>query len=468
MQSMARAYDFIVVGGGPAGYVGAIRAAQLGFKTALVENKHLGGICLNWGCIPTKALLKCAEVANVISHAEDFGFSLGKVDFDLSKMVRRSRSISAELATGVEYLMKKNGITVFNGTAKIAEKGIVTVRSENDSFEISANHILLATGARPRELPHIKVDGVVVWSYFQAMTPALVPKRLLVIGSGAIGSEFASFYADMGSDVTLVEMQSRILPSEDADISRLVTHAFKKRGMDVRVETQVSKIDVFAETAMCELTDKSSSSEKIEFDRVILATGIVGNTENLGLGNIGVELSGPFIKVDEWCRTNVAGIYAAGDVAGPPCLAHKASHEAISCVEKIAGVAGAHSIDRESVPACTYCRPEIASVGITEEDAKKRNINIRVGKFDFSANGKAIAIGQTEGFAKVLFNSETGALVGAHMVGPSVTEQIQGFCIGKTLEATESEFIRTMFPHPTVSEAMHEAALDSVGRVIHK
>lgn len=460
-------YDLIVVGGGPGGYVAAIRAAQLGFKTALVEKQHLGGVCLNWGCIPTKALLRGADVANTLKEASHFGFEISGMTFDINKLVKHSRKVASKLSGGIGFLMKKNNVTVYDGHAKVVDKGVLEVSGDKDNLTLSADHIVLATGARARNLPTIAIDGDRVWGAREAMTPTALPQRLLVIGAGAIGVEFASLYNDLGSEVTLVEAVDRIVPAEDAEISKLAEKAFKKRGIQVHTNTLVESLDTSGSTTIATLKT-GSGSEQIEVDQVILAVGITGNIENIGLEAVGANTDRGFVQTDAYGKTNVVGLYAIGDVAGAPWLAHKASHEAIICVEKIAGVDGVKPLNKDLVPGCTYCRPQIASVGFTEAQAKAAGHNVRVGRFNLQANGKALAIHEAEGLVKTVFDDQTGELLGAHMIGPEVTEQIQGFGIAQALEATEHELAHTIFAHPTVSESMHESILDSLGIAIHQ
>jgi dihydrolipoamide dehydrogenase len=464
---MATSYDVIVVGGGPGGYVAAIRAAQLGLKTALVEKQHLGGICLNWGCIPTKALLKGAEVAHTLAHAADFGFTIGEVSFDLARLVKHSRDVSARLVGGIGYLMDKNGITVIDGEASMADKGVVSVNAGGKTVDYRADHIILATGARPRSLPGIEPDGVLVWTYFEAMVPETLPDSLLVIGSGAIGVEFSSLYNDLGVDVTLVEVLDTIMPVEDAEVSAFAQKQFERRGIKVKTSTRVESLVKGEDTVTCTLVGIDGNSQSLTVDRVILCAGIQGNIENLGLEKLGVETVGSCIKTDAWCRTSAAGVYAIGDVAGAPCLAHKASHEGVVCVEKLAGVPDVQPLDKERVPGCTYCRPQVASVGMTEAQARASGKSINVGRFNLQANGKALAIGEAQGFVKTVFDAQSGELLGAHMIGPEVTEQIQGFGLAQSLEATDSDLAHAVFPHPTLSEAMHESVLDACGKALH-
>ena len=464
---MAESYDLIVLGSGPGGYVAAIRASQLGLKTAIVERELLGGICLNWGCIPTKALLRSAEIYHHMKHAETFGLAAVQPGFDLQKVVERSRGVAKQLNQGVTGLMKKHKIAVHFGDGMLTGGGKLTVSKDGQKAELSAKNIIIATGARARDLPFAKADGERIWTYRHAMTPREMPTKLLVIGSGAIGIEFASFYSDMGADVTVVEMLDRILPVEDAEISAFMTKALGKQGMKIRPATGVKKIETSADGVTAEIKDKDGKVTVEEFSHVIVAVGIVPNVENIGLEQVGVEPDKRFhIKVDEYCRTNVEGVYAIGDVTDGPWLAHKAMHEAVIAAEHIAGQ-HPHAMDRRNIPGCTYSRPQVASVGLTEDKAKEAGYKIRVGKFPFIGNGKAIALGEPEGFVKTVFDEATGELLGAHMVGAEVTEMIQGYVIGKTLETTEAELMGTVFPHPTISEAMHESVLAAFGRTLH-
>ena len=457
-------FDVLIIGSGPGGYATAIRAAQLGFKTAIVEKADLGGVCLNWGCIPTKALLRSAEVYHNMQHAADYGLSANP-QFDLKAIVKRSRGIAAQLSGGIKHLMKKNKITVINGFAtlkagKPAPKVIV------EGTEYSAKHVILATGARARQIPQagLEADGKFIWTAREAMVPDSMPKKLLVIGSGAIGMEFASFYNAFGADVTVVEMVDQILPAEDGEISAMARKAFEKRGVTIKTGTQASvKTTANGVTATLVTGD---ASETAEFDRVILAIGIVGNVEDMGLEALGVKIDRTHITVDEFSRTGVDGLYAIGDVTTPPWLAHKATHEGIICIEKIAGL-NPHPLNANAIPGCTYCHPQIASVGLTEAQAKEAGYDIKVGKFPYIGNGKAIALGEPEGLIKTVFDAKTGELLGAHMIGAEVTELIQGYTIAQTLETTEHELMETVFPHPTLSEMMHEAVLDAYDRVIH-
>ena len=466
-QATPTKFDIIIVGGGPGGYVTAIRAAQLGLATALVEREHLGGICLNWGCIPTKALLRTAEIYRNIRHADDFGLKVEGVSFDLEKIVARSRGVATQLSGGVAHLLKKNKVTVFDGEGRLDGKGEITVSKDGKIVgELSAKNIILATGARARALPGLEPDGKLIWTYKEAMVPDVMPKSLLVVGSGAIGIEFASFYRALGAEVTVVEVLPRVLPVEDEDISAFAHKAFEADGMTIMTSATVTKLDKGKNnvTATIEAVGKSS---QITVERVIMAVGIVGNVESLGLEGTGVEVDRTHIVIDEWCRTGEPGIYAIGDVAGPPWLAHKASHEGIICVEKIAGVEGVHPLNTGRIPGCTYCHPQVASVGMTEAAAVEAGHEVRVGKFPFAGNGKAIALGEAEGLVKTVFDAKTGELLGAHMIGAEVTELIQGYAIAQTLETTEAELMHTVFPHPTLSEMMHESVLDAYGRVIH-
>jgi len=460
-------FDLIVVGGGPGGYVAAIRAAQLGLKTALVEREHLGGICLNWGCIPTKALLRTAEVANLIRHAGDFGLSVTGFGIDLPKIVERSRKVAAQLSGGVKHLLKKNKVTVFEGQGKLNGGGKLAVEKDGKKVaDLTGKHIILATGARARALPGLEPDGKLVWTYKEAMVPTDMPKSLLVVGSGAIGIEFASFYRSLGVEVTVVEVVDRILPVEDAEISAFAHKSFEKQGMKIITGASVKALKKSA-TNVTATIESGGKSQDITVDRVILAVGIVGNVENLGLEGTKVKVEKTHVVIDEYCRTGEPGVYAIGDLAGPPWLAHKASHEGVICVEKIAGVKDVHPLNVTNIPGCTYCTPQIASVGLTEAAAKAKGHDVKVGKFPFIGNGKAIALGEPEGLVKTVFDAKTGELLGAHMVGAEVTELIQGYTIAKTMETTEAELMHTVFPHPTLSEMMHESVLAAYGRAIH-
>ncbi len=459
-------FDVVVVGGGPGGYVAAIRAAQLGMKAAVVEREHLGGICLNWGCIPTKALLRSSEINHLLGNLGEFGFSADNIKFDLEKVVKRSRAVAKQLASGVGYLLKKNKVTVFDGQGKLAGPQTLAVTKDGKPVAtLKATHIILATGARARQLPGLESDGNLIWSYKDAMVPKTMPKTLLVIGSGAIGIEFASFFRNMGAEVTVVEVMDRILPVEDAEISAFAKQAFEKQGMKFLLGAKVTGAKKGADTITVEI-ESGGKTQSITVDRVISAAGIVGNVEDLGLEGTKIVVEKTHVKIDEFCRTGEPGIYAIGDLAGAPWLAHKASHEGVVCIEKIAGM-NVHPIDWTNIPGCTYCRPQIASVGLTEAGAKSEGHELKVGRFPFIGNGKAIAMGEPDGMVKVVFDAKTGALLGAHMIGAEVTEMIQGYAIARTLETTEQELMHTVFPHPTVSETMHEAVLGAYGRAIH-
>jgi len=462
-----QSFDLIVIGGGPGGYVAAIRAAQLGMKTACVEREHLGGICLNWGCIPTKALLRSSEINHLLHHLDEYGFAADNIRFDLAKVVKRSRAVAKQLASGVGHLLKKNKVTVFDGSGKLAGRQTVAVEKDGKPFAtLKAPHIILATGARARQLPGIESDGEIVWTYKEAMVPQAMPKSLLVVGSGAIGIEFASFYRNMGAEVTVVEVLDRIVPVEDEEISAFLRKALEKQG--IRILTGAAVTGVQRNTDSAAATVKANGKdETIAVDRVISAVGIVGNVENIGLEGTGVQVDRTHVVIDEYCRTGEPGVYAIGDLCGPPWLAHKASHEGVVCVEKIAGLNDVHPIDWTNIPGCTYCRPQVASVGLTEAKAKADGHQVKVGRFPFIGNGKAIALGEPEGMVKTVFDAGTGELLGAHMVGAEVTEMIQGYAIARTLETTETDLMHTVFPHPTVSETMHEAVLDAYGRAIH-
>jgi len=460
-------FDLIVVGGGPGGYVAAIRAAQLGLKTALVEREHLGGICLNWGCIPTKALLRTSEVAHLIRHAADFGLTVSGFGIDLPKIVERSRKIAAQLSGGVKHLLKKNKVTVFDGQGKLNGSGKVLVEKDGKKVaDLTGKHIILATGARARALPGLEPDGKLVWTYKEAMVPKEMPKSLLVVGSGAIGIEFASFYRGLGVEVTVVEVVDRILPVEDAEIAAFAHKSFEKQGMKIITGAAVKNLKKSANSVTATI-ESGGKSQDITVDRVILAVGIVGNVENIGLEGTKVKVEKTHVVIDEYSRTGEPGVYAIGDLAGPPWLAHKASHEGVICVEKIAGEKDVHPLKVTNIPGCTYCTPQIASVGLTEAAAKSKGYEVKVGRFPFIGNGKAIALGEPEGLVKTVFDAKTGELLGAHMVGAEVTELIQGYTIAKTLETTEAELMHTVFPHPTLSEMMHESVLAAYGRAIH-
>ncbi len=460
-------YDLIVVGGGPGGYVAAIRAAQIGMKVAVVEREHLGGICLNWGCIPTKALLRTSEIKHLIDHAEEFGLSVKDVSFDIKNIVERSRGVATQLNQGVGHLLKKNKVDVIMGTGALAGGGKLEVtNTEGNASEMSAEHIILATGARARSLPGLEPDGKLVWTYKEAMVPETMPKSLLVIGSGAIGIEFASFYSDLGADVTVVEVMGRVLPVEDEEISAMARKAFETQGMTIHTGVRVSGLETGANNATAKIEMGDGKVKEITVDRVIIAVGITGNVENIGLENTKVEVDRGHVVVNEWMETGEPGVYAIGDLAGPPWLAHKASHEGVICVEKIAGEKP-HPLNKSLIPGCTYSRPQVASVGMTEEAAIDAGHEVKVGRFPFLGNGKAIALGDSAGMIKTVFDAKTGELLGAHMIGAEVTELIQGYMVGKTLETTEVELMKAVFPHPTLSEMMHESVLDAYGRAVH-
>jgi dihydrolipoamide dehydrogenase len=462
---MATTYDVAVIGAGPGGYVAAIRSAQLGKKTVVIEREHMGGICLNWGCIPTKALLRTSEIFHLMHRAKEFGLKADNVGYDLDAVVKRSRGVAKQLSGGVGFLMKKNKIDVVMGEARLKGQGRIAVKTDKGEEEIEAKAIILATGARARDLPGLEADGKRVWNYKHALVPPHMPKKLLVIGSGAIGIEFASFYNTLGAETTVVEVLPRILPVEDEEISAFAKKQFQKQKMTILEGATVKKLERGADkvTATIEQGGKTTTAE---FDTVILAVGIVGNVENLGLEELGVKVDRTHVVVDEHCRTGIDGLYAIGDVAGAPWLAHKASHEGVMVAELIAGQ-HPHPVEPSSIAGCTYCQPQVASVGLTEAKAKEAGYEIRVGHFPFIGNGKAIALGEPEGMIKTVFDARTGELLGAHMVGAEVTELIQGYIVGRTLETTEAELINTVFPHPTLSEMMHEAVLDAYGRMMH-
>src|SRR5688572_26060297 len=462
-----QSFDLIVVGGGPGGYVAAIRAAQLGMKTAVVEREHLGGICLNWGCIPTKALLRSSEIGHLLHRLDEFGFAADNIRFDLPKIVKRSRMVAGRLSQGVKGLLRKNKVAVVDGHGKLAGKGRLAVEKDGKPVaELQAKHIIIATGARARSLPGLEPDGKLIWTYKEAMVPDVMPKSLLVVGSGAIGIEFASFYRNLGCEVTVVEVIDRVLPAEDEEISAFARKAFEKQGMKIFTGATVKGLKKNGGGVIAAVEAGGKTSE-IAVDRVILAVGIVGNVENIGLEGTKVKVEKTRILINEWCETHEPGIYAIGDVVGPPWLAHKASHEGVICVERIAGLNDVHPLRRDAIPGCTYCMPQVASVGLTERAAKEQGREVKVGRFPFLGNGKAIALGEPEGLVKTVFDAKTGELLGAHMIGAEVTELIQGYTIAKTLETTEAELMHSIFPHPTLSEMMHEAVLDAYGRVIH-
>jgi dihydrolipoamide dehydrogenase len=464
---MTSSYDLIVLGSGPGGYVAAIRAAQLGLKTAIVERENLGGICLNWGCIPTKALLRSAEIYHYMQHAKAYGLAADNITADIDAIVKRSRGVAKQLNQGIGHLMKKNKIDVHMGDGKLTAPGKLSVTADGKTEELSAKNIIIATGARARDLPFAKADGKRIWTYRHAMTPPEMPTKLLVIGSGAIGIEFASFYNDLGAKVTVVEMLDRIVPVEDEEVSAFLAGALKKQGMDIRTSTGVQKITDTGSGITAEIKAKDGTITTAEFSHVIVAVGIVPNVENIGLETLGIEPDKRFhIKTDAMCRTNVPGIYAIGDVTQGPWLAHKASHEGVIAAEAIAG-GHPHAMDPKNIPGCTYCHPQIASVGLTEAKAKEAGYAVKVGKFPFIGNGKAIALGEAEGFIKTVFDEKTGELLGAHMIGAEVTELIQGYTIGKTAELVEADFMNTVFPHPTLSEMMHESVLGAFGKALH-
>ncbi|MDH6234693.1 dihydrolipoamide dehydrogenase [Mesorhizobium soli] len=480
---MAENYDVIIIGSGPGGYVTAVRSAQLGFKTAIVEREHLGGICLNWGCIPTKALLRSAEILHYAEYAKKYGVKIeGSVSPDVQSIVQRSRAVSGQLNGGVSFLMKKHKVDVIWGEAKLSKPGeIVVAKSSKKPMEpqhpapknikgegtYTAKHIILATGARPRALPGIEPDGKLIWTYFEAMVPQDLPKSMIVMGSGAIGIEFASFYRTLGVDVTVVEVMPAVMPVEDAEVSTFAKKQFEKQGMKILLEAKVTKVEKGANSVTAHVELKDGKIEKITADRMISAVGVQGNIENLGLEALGVKTDRGCVVIDGYGRTNVPGIYAIGDVAGPPMLAHKAEHEGVICVEKIAGLPNVHPMDKLKIPGCTYCNPQVASVGLTEAKAKEQGYDIRVGRFQFIANGKAIALGEDQGFVKTIFDKKTGQLLGAHMIGAEVTELIQGFVVAMNLETTEEELMHTIFPHPTLSEMMKESVLDAYGRALN-
>jgi dihydrolipoamide dehydrogenase len=464
---VADSFDLVVVGGGPGGYVAAIRSAQLGMKTAIVEREALGGICLNWGCIPTKALLRSSEIYATMNHLDPYGLSASGVSFDISKVVKRSREVAGQLSGGVKTLMRRNKITVFDGVARLTRPGKLAVTKEGATVaDIEAKHVILATGARARILPGLEPDGQLVWTYREAMVPPSMPKSLLIIGSGAIGMEFASFYRALGAEVTVAEILPQILPVEDEEISAQARKQFERQGIVIHTGAKVASLDKGIDTVTATI-EAAGATHTVTVDRVISAVGVQGNVEDLGLEGTKVQVDRSYIKVDEWQRTGEPGVYAIGDVAGPPCLAHKAMHEGVICVERIAGIESVRPLNRRRIPGCTYCTPQIASVGMTEKAARDAGYEVKVGKFPLIANGKAIALGDPEGLVKTVWDASSGELLGAHMVGPEVTELIQGFVIAMTLETTEETLMEAIFPHPTLSEAMHESVLAAYGRALH-
>ena len=463
-----KSYDCIVIGGGPGGYVAAIRARQLGLATALVERDRLGGICLNWGCIPTKALLRTAELRHAIAEAKEFGLEVGEPRVDFSRVIARSRAVAERLSKGVAHLMRKHAVEVHAGRARLAGPGVVRVEGQAGApLELRAPHLVIATGARARALPGIAADGERIWTYREAMVPTALPRSLVVIGSGAIGIEFASFYRDLGAEVTVLEILPRILPAEDEEVSAFARKAFERRGIAIHTGAKLEALERRGDGVVARIARESGEPLAIEAERAILAVGVTGNVEDLGLEQAGVRVEHGLVRIDEWCRTDAPGIYAIGDVAGPPLLAHKAMHEGVLCVERIAGHAEARPLDRTRIPACTYSRPQIASVGYSERGAREAGHSVRIGRFPYQGNGKAIAIGEKEGLVKTVFDAATGELLGAHMVGAEVTEMIQGFGLARSLEATEAELIHAVFPHPTLSETMHEAVLAAYDRALH-
>ncbi len=462
----AKTFDVVVIGAGPGGYVAAIRASQLGLKTAIVEREHMGGICLNWGCIPTKALLRSSEVFHLMHRAKEFGLKADGIGYDLDAVVKRSRNVAKQLNSGVGHLMKKNKIEVVMGEASLAAKGQVSIKTEKGTEELAAKNIILATGARARELPGLEADGELVWTYKHALLPPRMPKKLLVVGSGAIGIEFASFYNTLGAETTVVEVLDRILPIEDAEVSTFAKKSFAKQGMKIMEKAMVKQLDR-AKGKVTAHIETGGKVEKHDFDTVISAVGIVGNVEGLGLEALGVKVDRTHVVTDEFCQTGVDGLFAIGDIAGAPWLAHKASHEGVMVAELIAGKNKVHPVKPESIAGCTYCHPQVASVGYTEAQAKEKGHKVKVGRFPFLGNGKAIALGEAEGLVKTVFDEKTGELLGAHMIGAEVTELIQGYIVGRQLETTEEDLMHAVFPHPTLSEMMHESVLDAYDRVIH-
>ena len=463
-------YDLIVIGGGPGGYVAAIRASQLGMSVALVEDKHLGGICLNWGCIPTKALLRASEIRHMLDNVNEFGFTVSDIKMDINNITKRSRKVASQLSSGINHLLKKNKVQVFEGFGSLVKDTSnikkIRIKTKDNNIEKTAKNVILATGARSRNLPFVSSDGVNIWDYKTAMTPPKLPASLIIVGSGAIGMEFASFYNDLGVDVTIVEALPSILPNEDTDISKIVKLNFEKRGIKIRTNSALKSVSSKENSVLAEIIT-NKKVEKINSEKLILAIGIIANTEKLGLKDFNVKIDKGHVVTNEFLETDEKGVYAIGDITDGPWLAHKASHEGILCVEKIAGHQNLKPIDKTSIPGCTYCRPQVASIGMTETQARSKNINLKIGKFPFIGNGKAIALGDSEGLIKTIFNKDTGELIGAHMVGPEVTELIQGFSIAKKLETTEYELMHTIFPHPTLSEGIHESVLDAYNQAIH-
>jgi dihydrolipoamide dehydrogenase len=464
---MTQSFDVIVIGGGPGGYVAAIRCAQLGLKTAVVERENLGGICLNWGCIPTKALLRSSEIWHLLHRLKEFGFEADNPRFNFDTIIQRSRKVAAQLSNGVKFLMKKHKIAVIDGFASFTAPGQLSIDNKGAKSEATAKNIIIATGARARELPHLKADGKLIWTYREAMTPPAMPKSLLVIGSGAIGIEFASFYRTLGAEVTVVEVMDRVLPVEDEEISAFAQKAFVKQGMKIVTGASVEALDTASGMVSARIKLKDGKTETQVFERAILAVGIAANTEGLGLDEIGIKTDRGHIAINGYCETGVPGHFAIGDVVGAPWLAHKAMHEGVLAAERIAGVQGLHPMDVTKIPGCTYCWPQVASVGLTEAKAKAAGHDVKVGRFPFIGNGKAIAMGEADGMIKTVFDAKTGELLGAHMVGAEVTELIQGYGVARTLEATEADLMATIFPHPTLSEMMHEAVLDAYGKALH-
>lgn len=464
----AASYDVVIIGSGPGGYIAAVRCNQLGLKTAIVERENLGGICLNWGCIPTKALLRSAEVYHLMERAGEFGIKAEGLSFDAAAIVARSRKVAATLSAGVRFLMKKNKVDVIEGTARLSAPGSVAIeKADGEKSELAATNIILATGARARTLPGIEPDGQLIWSYREAMVPPAMPRSLLVIGSGAIGVEFASFYNAFGGDVTIVEVMDRVLPVEDTEISDLAAKAFKKHGMKILTGARVEKLDKGTDSVTVTLKRQDGKTETLTVDRVISAVGITGNVENLGLEALGVKVDRGHVIVNQWLETGVKGIYAIGDLVGAPWLAHKASHEGVMAAEHIAGVKGLHPLDTTKIPGCTYANPQVASVGLTEAKAREAGYEVKIGRVPFRTNGKAIALGEPDGLVKTVFDATTGELLGAHMIGAEVTELIQGYTVARTLESTEADLMHTIFPHPTLSELLHEAVLDAYGQALN-